>query len=145
MSAKPTYVRRRPEATALHKIVRENIRTLYEASENGFAAPLPGFVRDELEGYVRCGILPHGFSVLECRDCRKKKVVAFSCKGRGFCPACLGRRMAAGAADLVDHILPDAPLRQWVLTLPFELRARLAYDGELLGAVSRVFVDSVSG
>ena len=53
--------------------------------------------------------------------------------------------MTAGAANNVDHILPDQPLRQWVLTLPFELRARLAYDGELLGAVSRVFVDSVLG
>lgn len=30
-----------------------------------------------------------------------------------------------------------------MLTLPFELRARLAYDGELFGAVTRTFVDSV--
>src|SRR5690606_18575324 len=29
--------------------------------------------------------------------------------------------------------------------LPFELRARLAYDGKLLGAVCREFVDSVLG
>ncbi len=32
-----------------------------------------------------------------------------------------------------------------MLTLPFELRARLAFDGELLGAVCRTFVDSVMG
>ncbi len=52
--------------------------------------------------------------------------------------------MAATAANLVEHVIPrGAPLRQWVLTLPFELRARLAYDGELLGAVCRTFVDSV--
>jgi hypothetical protein len=146
VSVKPTYSRRRPEASALHRVVRENLRTLYEAAEHGFAAPLPGFVRAELEGYVDCGILARGFSVLACCDCRKQKAVAFSCKGRAFCPACLGRRMAAGAADLVDHILPnDAPLRQFVLTLPFELRARLAYDAKLLGAVSRTFVDSVLG
>src|SRR5690606_16420948 len=30
-------------------------------------------------------------------------------------------------------------------TVPFELRARLGFDGELLGAVARVFVDSVLG
>jgi hypothetical protein len=143
---KPTYQRRRPELGALHRVVRENLRTLYEAIEHGFAAPLPGFVKDELEAFVDCGIPARGFSVLECQDCRKQKVVAFSCKGRGFCPGCLGRRMAEGAANLVDHVLPErAPLRQWVLTLPFELRARLAYDGELLGAVSRVFVESVLG
>jgi hypothetical protein len=143
-SAEPTYSRRRPEATALHKIVRDNLRTLYEAAEHGFAAPLPGFVKDEFERYVDCGILARGFSVLACPDCRERKVVAFSCKGLAFCPSCLGRRMAATGADLVEHIIPEnAPLRQWVLTLPFELRARLAYDGKLLGAVCRTFVDSV--
>jgi hypothetical protein len=52
--------------------------------------------------------------------------------------------MAQGAANLVDHVLPsDAPLRQWVLTVPHELRARLAYDRELLGGVGRVFVDTL--
>ena len=29
--------------------------------------------------------------------------------------------------------------------MPFELRARLAYDGKLLGAVGRIFIDSVLG
>jgi hypothetical protein len=32
-----------------------------------------------------------------------------------------------------------------VLTVPFELRARLGFDGKLLGAVARLFVDSVLG
>src|SRR5690606_25103145 len=45
-----------------------------------------------------------------------------------------------------SNVLPErAPLRQFVLTLPFELRARLAYDGKLLGAVCHAFVDSVLG
>ena len=53
--------------------------------------------------------------------------------------------MAQTALNLVDHVLPPVSLRQFVLTLPFELRARLAYDGKLLGAVTRVFSDSVLG
>jgi hypothetical protein len=68
-----------------------------------------------------------------------------SAEGRGFCPSCMGRRMAETAANLVDHVLPRVPLRQFVFTVPFELRARLAYDGKLLGAVGRIFVDSVLG
>jgi hypothetical protein len=36
-------------------------------------------------------------------------------------------------------------LRQWVLTVPFAWRARLAYDGELLGAVTRIAVSTVLG
>lgn len=52
--------------------------------------------------------------------------------------------MAQTAVNLVEHVLPtEAPLRQFVLTLPFELRARLAYDGKLLGNVCHAFVDSV--
>lgn len=53
--------------------------------------------------------------------------------------------MAEASANLVDHVLPRVPLRQFVFTVPFELRARLAYDGKLLGAVGRIFVDSVLG
>ena len=93
-----------------------------------------------------CGVLSRGFAVLGCSECTERIVVGFSCKGLGFCPSCLGRRMAETAANLVEHVLPErAPLRQFVLTLPFELRARLAYDGKLLGAVCQTFVDSVLG
>ena len=124
MAKKPTYSRRRPEGSALHQVVRDNLRTLYAAIEQGFAAALPGFVRDELEGYVDCGVLSRGFAVLACPECSERIVVGFSCKGLGFCNACLGRRMAQTAANLVEHVLPErAPLRQFVLTLPFELRA----------------------
>jgi hypothetical protein len=42
-------------------------------------------------------------------------------------------------------VLPKVALRQWVLTVPFELRARFGFDGKLLGAVSRLFVDTVVG
>ena len=54
--------------------------------------------------------------------------------------------MAETAANWIDHVLPTrAPLRQWVLTLPFELRARIAYDRELLSRITRLFADSVLG
>ena len=57
--------------------------------------------------------------------------MAFSCKGRGFCPSCGGRRMAERAAHLVDHVLPDVPVRQWVLTVPHRLRYLLAWRHDL--------------
>jgi len=144
VAGKPRYSRRSPERSALHQVVRENLRTLYAAIEQGFAAPLPDFVKNELEAYVDCGVLCRGFALLACPECPERVVVGFSCKGLGFCPSCLGRRMAETAANWVEHVLPtEAPLRQFVLTLPFELRARLAYDGALLGAVCHAFVDSV--
>jgi hypothetical protein len=66
-------------------------------------------------------------------------------KGRGICPSCLGRKMRQTALNLTEHVLPAVPLRQWVLTVAHPLRARLAYDGPLLGAVTRLFVDSILG
>jgi len=49
------------------------------------------------------------------------------------------------AALLVDQVLPPAPVRQWVLTVPIELRYRLAYDSKLCGDVLGVFLRAVSG
>jgi len=142
-----TYQRHQPEKTTLYAVVRENLATLYTAVEAGFeGAALPPFVRKELDGYLDCGLLCRGFARLKCDACVEQHLVAFSCKGRGFCPSCMGRRMCQTAANLIDHVLPpDVPLRQWVLTVPFVLRPRLGYDGKLLGAVTRIFVDSVLG
>ena len=55
-----------------------------------------------------------------------------------------GRRMNAGALTLVDHVLPEVPIRQFVLTVPFPLRFPLAFDGKLLGQVLRIFTDTVA-
>ena len=72
---------------------------------------------------------------LHCDDCQLDRLVPFSCKRRGFCPSCGGRRMADTAAHLVDRVLPEVPIRQWVFTLPYPLRYRCAYDAKLTSAV----------
>jgi hypothetical protein len=140
------YERHRPETTTLYAVVRDNVETLYAAVAAGFAgAALPPFVRRELEGYLDCGLLCRGFARLKCGSCGEQHLVAFACKGRGICPSCLGRKMCQTALNLTEHVLPPVPLRQWVFTLPHPLRARLAYDAPLLGAVTRLFVDSILG
>jgi len=71
--------------------------------------------------------------------------VPFSCKGRGFCPSCGGRRMTECAARLVDDVLPRVPVRQWVLSLPYRLRYLLAWDHALARAVLGVYVRVLLG
>ena len=107
------------------------------------AGGLPGFVVDEIEGYLRCGIVEHGVAHLACRRCGHSMVVAFSCKGRGFCPSCTGRRMADLAAHLVDEVLPKVAIRQWVCSLPWLLRVPMAYDRALCGDVLAAFVGAL--
>ena len=51
--------------------------------------------------------------------------------------------MADTAAQLVDRVLPEAPIRQWVLTLPYPLRYRCAYDSRLTSDVLRAFTRSL--
>jgi len=47
------------------------------------------------------------------------------------------------ATHLVENVIPPVPTRQWVLTLPYSLRYRLAYDPELLTVVLGAFIKSV--
>jgi len=47
--------------------------------------------------------------------------------------------MTRFAEHLVDDVLPIAPLRQWVLTVPYRLRYRMAYDHALCREVHRAF------
>ena len=44
---------------------------------------------------------------------------------------------------VADRILPDVPLRQWVLSTPFELRLLLAKNAAAFGALTRVFAEEV--
>jgi hypothetical protein len=48
--------------------------------------------------------------------------------------------MADMAAHLVDHVLPEVPVRQWVLTLPYPLRYRCAWNARLTSDVLRCFL-----
>jgi hypothetical protein len=107
---------------------------------------VPRFCRREVEAFLRCGILAHGFARVFCAQCRHDDVVAFSCKGRGFCPSCGTRRMVDTAALLVDQVIPDvAPVRQWVLSLPYRVRLLCAHDPMALSAVRHILVRAVSG
>jgi len=106
---------------------------------------LPQYVERELRAHLTCGILAHGFCRFHCFTCGTDLLIAFSCKGRGFCPSCGGRRMAESAAHLVDHVFPDVTVRQWVISFPWRLRYLLALDLDLCRRVRRLFLRAVFG
>jgi ribosomal protein S27E len=136
------YRRHQPEQDLLYQVVADHLETFLQqarSAEHG----LPAYVESELRAYLQCGVLAHGFVRLRCPDCNESRIVAFSCRRRGFCPSCLGRRMADTAARLVDQVLPAVPLRQWVLSFPIQIRYRLAYDGGLLTDLLCTFMQHV--
>jgi hypothetical protein len=61
---------------------------------------------------------------------------------RGFCGA---RRMVDSAALLVDEVLPAAPMRQWVLSVPFALRFLFAANPGAMGEALRIVYRVISG
>ncbi len=116
-------------------LVRRHLAEFLECCDER-AGPLPEFVKGELEGFAGCGDFELGFVRTCCRTCGDELRVPFACKSRGFCPSCMGRRMAEGAALLVDHVLPAVGYRQWVLSFPGPLAVRLGYDAPLLAALA---------
>jgi ribosomal protein S27E len=141
------YERHKPEQTLLYQIISKYYpQFLAHLAEHG--KDLPKYVQTEFEEYLKCGCLEHGFLRVRCESCHNEFLVAFSCKRRGFCPSCGARRIAESAALLVDHILPHQPIRQWVLSFPFQLRILFAsyplIMGKVLGIVYRTLATHIT-
>ena len=136
------YRRHRPEQTLLYQLVEQHYPEFVEAMRAQGRA-LPAFVQREFEAYLKCGRLEHGFLRVRCSACHAEKLVAFSCKGRGFCPSCGARRMVDTAALLVDEVLPHAPIRQWVLSVPFPLRFLFAREPAAMGGVLGIVIRAI--
>jgi hypothetical protein len=143
--AGPSYAPRRPEAAALYRILQEHLRSFErEWTDEAEGRTLPAFVTEKLNGFLGVAS-PRAAS----RSYRAKPVAAgiwwtSPAGGGGSARRALGRRMNEGTANLTDHVLPPWAIRQWVLALPHALGFPLAFDGRLLPAVLRIFIDTVA-
>ena len=133
----PDLSPRDPSGSALHAVLRDHLATFLAERERA-DAPLPRFVTDELRGALDCGVLAKGCAHFRCERCGLDRVVALSCKGRGFCPRCSGRQMNETARHLVERVFPEVRTRQWVLSFPFQLRWALAFHHELMLSLARI-------
>jgi ribosomal protein S27E len=136
------YRRHKPEETALYRVIEDHLPA-FETRLSTAERPLPGFVLEEFRDYLRCGRLEHGFVRVKCDGCRHELLVAFSCKRRGFCPSCGARRMVETSAHLLDHVIPQVPVRQWVLSFPWPLRLLFASRPEALSRCLDVIVRAI--
>ena len=137
------YTPRKPKETLLYGIVSEHLPGFLALVRESYSRPLPKYVTDTFRGYLECGDLSVGFTRYRCSECSHEVLVGFSCKARGVCPSCNTRRMTEVAASIVDRTLPNVPFRQWVLSLPFLLRAAVALRPEVLSALARIFSEEV--
>ena len=138
------YAPHRPERTLLYSLVQAHWPD-FLARREVEDRPLPEYVREEFETYLRCGVLEHGFLRVVCEHCRAERLVAYSCKKRGLCPSCGARRMAESARHLVDEVFGPRPVRQWVLSFPYPLRFLFASKPEAIGPVLGIVHRVIAG
>ncbi len=139
-----TYARRQPEHTVLHRVVTARWGAAQELCRDASdGAALPDFIVNAVQRYLGCGDLKRGMVRIHCHGCGQDLFVAVSCKVRGMCPSCDGKRMTEMSSHLVDSVLPAVPMRQWVLSLPYDLRYLLAWNMPLRSAVLSAFMRAV--
>jgi hypothetical protein len=134
-----TYAPRDPSRTVLSTVIADPLETFLAACEADPAAQgLPAYVQRALYDYWQCGLLAHGCLRLGRDTCQQELLLPFSCKRRGFCPSCAGRRMAQTAAHLVECVIPWVPTRHWVVSVPIPLRYWTASAKDLMAKVHTI-------
>ena len=79
----PGYRRHRAETTLLYQLVCEHYPR-FRDRPGAEGQPLPRYVEYEFEAYLKSGLLERGFLRVKCESWHAEKLVAFSCKCRGF-------------------------------------------------------------
>ena len=143
-AAAPTYARHVSERTLLFALVQAHYPDFIARLEAEDRS-LPEYVREEFEAFLRCGVLDHGFLRVVCEQCHAERLVAFSCKKRGFCPSCGARRMAESARHLAEAVFGPRPVRQWMLSFPYPLRFLFASRPEAIGPVLGIVTRVIAG
>src|SRR4029434_2591235 len=135
----PAYAPHDLSQTLLYRVVAAQLETfLASLDTDADARGLPAYVQRAFYDYVQCGVLAYGFLRLGCDTCHQELLLAFSCKRRGFCPSCAGRRMAQTAAHLVEQVIPWVPTRQWVVSVPVPLRYWMAASQGLTARIHTI-------
>jgi Transposase zinc-binding domain len=135
------YRPRESSGSALYQLVADQRATFERVAAE--AGGVPTFVQESSARFVRFGVLAFGFARFGCTSCGHDHLMPLSSKTRGLSPSCGGRRMAALTRHIMDRELPHVLVRQWVLSLRYPLRYRLAYDQPLCTAVHRALAHSL--
>jgi hypothetical protein len=94
-------------------------------------------VEQVLHEFLKCGLLEHGFARLCCPDCRRSVPVAFSCRGRSFCPSCEKKKQLHWAEWLREELPAAVAHRHVVLTIPRLLRPLFRRRHDLLTELAK--------
>ena len=143
---KTAYTPRRPEDSLLYKVINDSRdEFLRSVDSDPDSRGMPKFVRKEFEKFLGCGFYENGVTRISCKDgkCGEDYWLPTSCKCRGFCPSCGGRRMNEFAINLDERVIPDVPVRQYVVSVPIPLRYLMISNHELTLVINRLIINAI--
>ncbi|MBT8362718.1 MAG: hypothetical protein HKP41_05775 [Desulfobacterales bacterium] len=141
------YRRRNPQKTPLWKLLNGHFVEFEESYDEHFQKEY-GFYRlvisHVVRKYLECGDLHQGFARIKCPDCQHEYLLAFSCRGRWFCPSCHNKKVVQFGHHLKETVLYPVPHRHYVFSIPKILRKFFLYDRKLLGKLSQCAAKSLT-
>jgi len=90
-----SYEPRRPQDSILFQALNDNLQDFLSSTQDDPGSRgLPDFVVREFKKFLSCGFYENGVTRIGCKNpgCEEDYWVPTSCKCRGFCPSCGGRR-----------------------------------------------------
>jgi transposase-like protein len=135
------YRPRKPQLSPLWKCLCRHFYDFVQAypetyeKKYGFLKPA---VEEVVDKYLDCGDLSKGFARLHCDKCNKDYLLAFSCKGRWFCPSCHQKKVLLFGEFITDSVAYPLPHRQYVFSLPIMLRIYFRNNRWLLKQLCKI-------
>ena len=140
------YRPRKPHLSPFYQCVQDYWEVLEDQWEERFRKRF-GFLRSHLKqvmfNFLQCGDVHAGFARIRCDTCGNEYLLAFSCKGRHFCPSCHQKRTVEFAEWICGHVLKAVPHRHLTFSLPKMIRPYFLYDRKLLADLSRWAWESI--
>ena len=119
------YTRSGPQTTSLWKLLNchfvdfeEGYAILFQKKRGFYRLVISHVVRK----YHEYGDLREGFARKKSPDCHHEFLLAFSCRGRWFCPICHNKKVVQFGHHLKESVLYPFPHRQYVFSIPKILR-----------------------
>ena len=144
--ADQVYRARKPQASPLWQCLSRHFDSFLAAYEARFQ-PRYGYLRPIIpavvDKFLDCGDLAHGFARVRCDHCQHEYLLAFSCKGRWFCPSCHQKKVQLFGALLIETILFPVPHRHFTFGIPKMLRPYFRFNRALLKDYCRIAHESL--